>query len=429
MVYLTKEVSFQWLLMESRKLASRLTAQKYGIFCNDKLNCIIAILACLQKRKTVVMLCPEYGDSFNQKIKRNAGIKNYISDSLEGKIIINTESYEEEEELEEIAFIIYTSGSTGTSKGVLLTQQNIYENIKSTLKYYPINEESKVLLYRPIYHTTTVFGELLMSLIVGAKLYIEPSGMPLLYLSRVIKKNQITNLAGTPTFFTELLKASSAENNYNELRAISVGGERMSESGANAIRNGFSNVEVFHCYGMTEASPRVLYLPSNMFSNNYQCVGRPLDGVKVEVRNPVDSIGELFVSGPNIMKGYYRDSEATEKVLKDGWYATGDLGFQDEQGLYYVVGRKDDLCIRAGVNVWPQEVESAILKYPGVRSVYVYMEYQERNLLIAQVNGEKISQQLLMKWCVENLPGPYVPDRIEITEMVSMYGCGKRRKG
>lgn len=437
-IYKDKTVSYQWLLEESERIAGRLTAQKYGIYCSDKLNCSLAILACLQKRKTIVLLCPEYGTSFNENIAKKAEIKNFITDAPNEKIEIYTECFEEEAELEDVAFIIHTSGSTGSSKGVLLTQRNIYENIKSTLGYYAIQEKSAALLYRPIYHTTTVFGELFTTIAAGAKLYIEPSSMPLPYLARIIRKYRITNLAGTPTFFTEILKAGQKSERYEDLEVISVGGECMTKSAAITMKNGFPGVKIFHCYGMTEASPRVLCLPPDYFGERYQCVGKPLDGVEVKLEKvsgeSVHSqqetekrhIGELFVRGANIMKGYYRDEAATKKVLKNGWYATGDCAYRDEKGFYYIVGRKDQLSIRAGVNVWPQDIEEAILQHPLVKEVYVYMEQQEKSLLVAQVVGEGLSQQELMKWCVRNLPMPYIPDRIEIEKTVVMRGCGKR---
>ncbi len=433
-----KTVTYQWILKESERIGGKLTAQKYGIYCSDKLNCILAIFACLQKRKTIVLLCPEYGTSFNQNIAKKAELKNYITDAHNKKLEIYTECFEEEAELEDVAFIIHTSGSTGSSKGVLLTQENIYENIKSTLGYYAIQEKSTALLYRPIYHTTTVFGELFTTIAAGAKLYIEPSSMPLPYLARIIRKYGITNLAGTPTFFTELLKAAHSRAYYEELKVISVGGECMTKSAVITIKNGFPGAEIFHCYGMTEASPRVLYLPSDYFGEQYQCVGRPLDGVEVKLENELKEsvpsrmgkeehhIGELFVRGANIMKGYYRDETATKKVLKNGWYATGDYGYRDEKGFYYIVGRKDQLSIRAGVNVWPRDIEEAISQHPLVQEVYVYMEQHEKSLLVAQVVGEGLSQQELMKWCVQKLPMPYVPDKIEIEKTVVMRGCGKR---
>lgn len=433
------ERSYSWLLQESEKVAECLSGQKYGIYCKKKQNCMIALLACLQKSKTAVLMCPEYGDSFNESIAEKAELHNYITDCPNGILHVCTADDSIESELEETAFVIHTSGSTGSAKGVMLTQKNVYENIKSTLAYYPIGEESVVLLYRPIYHAATVFGEFFTSVAAGAKIYVEPSSMPLPYLARIISTHGITHMAGTPTFFTELLRAGYREKESAALRILSVGGECMSASAAKKIKEGFAGAKIFHCYGMTEASPRVLYLPPQYFGEQYQCVGTPLDGVEVKlvdangdqiVPNQAQTkkkTGELFVRGANIMKGYYKNREATEKVLNQGWYATGDCAYINENGFYCVVGRKDALCIRAGINIWLPDIEDALGENPDIDSVYVYQIQGERTAVIAEVQGEQIELQRLWKWCASHLPKPLVPDRIDVIENVAMFGCGKRK--
>lgn len=428
----TETISYAQLLEKSANLVPLLTGQKYGIICQNKVLYMTAIIGCLQAHRTAVLLCPEYGDSFCEMLVKKAGLKNFIIET-EGALQVITKSLEMEKELDNVALIIHTSGSTGTAKGVMLTQRQILSNIRSTLVYYPISCDSTVFLYRPIYHTTTVCGEFLMSLLVGAKMIVvqKPIFMP--YFVNLIKEKNITNLAGTPTFFAELIKADIRNTGLPTVRVISVGGERISKDIAECMLRYFKHAQIYQCYGMTEASPRVTYLQPEYFGQDYRCIGKPLNGVSVtlkdEERNEIVTpkmVGEICVSGENIMCGYYREPEMTARVFENGWYHTGDYGFRDEEGRYYILGRKDQLCIRAGVNVWLQEIENALLENPYVESVYVYCVHGIRKEIVAQVQCPRAEQPELMKWCVQSLPKPYIPDRFEFIEEIVVSGCGKR---
>ncbi len=429
-----REYTFEELYGLAGRLAAELSGSKYGIFCKNKLHCMAAALACLKAHKTAVLLCPEYGTVFNRKLVEKTDIHNFIQDKPDGKLEVKTEDVQKEAELEEVAFIIHTSGSTGEAKGVMLTQENVMSNIKSTLQYYPITEESKILLYRPIYHTTTVFGEFLMTLMAGAKLYVEPSSMPFTYYARILKKLGITHLAGTPTFFHQLADGQKKEKDFQGIEVISVGGECMTEQTARKLLQKFTKTKIYACYGMTEASPRVSYLPPEYFGKDYRCIGRPLHGVKIGLFDEkgqkiqeADCVGEIAVQGPGIMKGYYRDQAATEKVLKGDWYFTGDCGFWKKDGLLYFQGRRDSMCIRAGVNIWLGDIEREIEKHPSVEHVHVtYQEDKEAIQLAAWVQGAGLTEEALMAWCLVNLQKHYIPDRIEMVATIPVTGCGKK---
>ena len=427
-------MTYQEVLAQANLCSEKLKGHKYGIYCKKKINVIIALLACLKAKKTAVLLCPEYGQAFNERIRKQTNLENFIYDS-EADIQIVTKEIDQEEQLEQVALIIHTSGSTGNAKGVMLSQENILTNIQDALEYYPIDPESVVLICKPIYHTITVICQMITGLIVGAKLILTEEGCSALYLLHVIEKYQVTHITLTPSFWCMLLGAAKGKERMSSVVNIGIGGECATKASVKMIQEKFSDRQIFHAYGMTEGSPRITYLPPEDFGKDFRCVGKALKHVTIGILDQggnytqkPDVCGEILVKGPNIMKGYYNDKQATERVLKDGWYHTGDRGYMDQRGYLYILGRKDGMVIRNGVNIWLSDIEEELLKQENILDVYVCTEPGEQVKIKAYLvcRDRNITSLDMAKWCNQHLPRCSVPDRIIIVDKLEADGTEKR---
>lgn len=207
------------------------------------------------------------------------------------------------------------------------------------------------------------------------------------------------------------------------LDVIAVSGECMTRQTAKVIRAAFPKTDIYNVYGLTEASPRVSYLPPELFDEYPLSVGFPLRSLEVKVQN-----GELLVKGKSIMKGYYNDPDATNKAIRDGWLHTSDIAERNEHGMITIKTRRDNMIIRAGMNIYPQEIENA-LREADKRIVEV-MAYGEKRdtagqkiCLKAVVDG--LTKSELFSICKKMLPPYQLPDMIEIVDEIPKNASGK----
>lgn len=421
--------TYENILKQAQQLSKRLIGDKYGIYCEKKINAIVAILASLEAHKTAVLLCPEYGQAFNERIQMQTGLKNYIYETEEQEIQVVTKDLTREEELTDVAFIIHTAGSTGNAKGVMLTQRNILVNVLDALEYYPVDVHATVLICRPIYHTMTAVCQLFTGLLSGAKLILTEAGCTIPYLVAIIKKYEVTHVTLTPSFIKKLLSVTNKKESLSSITNIGVGGECISKIAVKNIKEGFPKAKIFHTYGMTEGGPRITCLPCEDFGKDYRCVGKALKSVMIGLLDELGNFiqdsnicGEIIVKGPNIMKGYYNDVQSTEKVLKDGWYHTGDRGFLDDRGYLYVLGRKDNMIIRNGVNIWISDIEQELMKHEDILDVYVCAEASNNMKIKAYVvcKGRNVNSLEVSKWCNRHLPKCYAPDRFVFIDKIGL---------
>lgn len=245
-------------------------------------------------------------------------------------------------------------------------------------------------------------------------------------LLATIRAHDITVMGGTPTLLQLLARFREREATPLPLRHVVVSGEPLGKHGGARIRKGFPDATIYHVYGLTEASPRVAYLPPELFDTHSQWVGRPLPSVEVAILD-----GELCVKGDNVMLGYYNDRVLTQKVLQDGWLHTGDMAVMNEEGLIQIKGRKDNMMIRAGMNLYPQELENALLADERVEEVLVYGIKDELwgQRIGLQVKGNFHSQAEVCRLCAKVLPPYAQPSKVELVDSLPKNGSGKLIRG
>lgn len=198
------------------------------------------------------------------------------------------------------------------------------------------------------------------------------------------------------------------------------------------IADAFPGSRIYHVYGLTEACPRVSYLPPELFRQYPESVGIPLPSVSVRVLNPegeeclTGEEGILWVKGRNVMLGYYQEPQKTAAVLKDGWLCTGDIAVRNEAGLLQIKGRDDDLIIKSGMNIYPAEVEVTMKCDPRVKEILVYgITGRVGKEIGMKLVGDFADIDEVKRLCIALLPSFQIPSVIELVPELPQNGSGK----
>lgn len=429
-------MTYEELVIFAEQLAARLTDAYYGILCHSELGAAMAMLACFAAGKPAIPLPVRYGEAYYKKILNRAEPPALLTDFGDGLYPVRLTDVPAcaHPMPPETEVVLFTSGSTGIPKGVMLSGENLLTNVRDICGYFPISHEDTVLIARPIYHSSVLTGELLTALWRGAGIAFSPEPFQPRNILERMRQNRVTVFGGTPTLLSTLARFAKKQEGLR-LRLLTVSGECMTEGMAKAIRSGFPEAAVYCGYGLSEASPRVAYLPPELFDIRPTVTGLPLANVQMRLmRNgkPIwreTETGELWVRGKNVMLGYFDDPARTEAVLQDGWLRTGDLALWNPDGLLTVRGRCDDMILRAGMNIYPAEVENALSGDPRVRDVLVYGFSRNGTQEIGlKICGSFADTDAVMRLCRARLPAFQLPARVELVSDTEMLCGGKKNR-
>ncbi len=309
---------------------------------------------------------------------------------------------------DDMASLIYTSGTTGKPKGVMLTHRNFLSNVQGIQKAKIIDEKDCILSILPLHHSYPFMVNFLVPVVSGARvMYLQSLKGP--DILKTMVEGRVTVLVGVPQLFAMLRKRiidnittlplplrwlifsilrlsgflrdklrinigrivfSSVHKRFGEkFRFFVSGGAKLDPDVYKDLEAlGFTVIEG---YGLTETSPVISFNPIKRTKKG--SVGLSLPGVEVKIMNMgEDGTGEIAVKGPNVMKGYYRNLEETEKVIRDGWLLTGDLGYIDNEKYLYITGRtKEVITLSSGKNIYPEEIEKHYLQSPLIKEICV----------------------------------------------------------
>ncbi len=333
-------------------------------------------------------------------------------------------------EPEELAALLYTSGTTGLPKGVMLSSKNIMTNVLQIASLLGISHHERLLGILPLFHS---FAQ---NTCVWASIFY---GVTIILIPKIERKEILNGLRHKPTVFLGvpalygllcLMKTAPLDS----VRLFVSGGDALPDK----IRAGFSLLyhrKIANGYGLTETSPVISVNLENATSPT-SSVGKPLFGIECAIRDeqgndlPRNGIGTIWVKGNNIMLGYYRASEMTDKVLKDGWFDTGDLGYRDEKGAIVITGRLKDLIINKGFNIYPQEIENVILSHANVIRAGVIGKHDGDGEVPVAFVQIRIEQQGIEKelrtLCMNHLATYKIPRKfICSTQELPMTATGK----
>ncbi len=268
---------------------------------------------------------------------------------------------------QQVAALLYTTGTTGNPKGAMLTHRNLLfiAAVSSTLR--GLTPEDRAYGVLPITHVYGLTSVMLGTLYAGACLYLCPR-FTVDGLLAALRDHQLTIVQGVPAMYARLLEKlgdAGTQQLPTQLRFAYAGGSPLPPSLKAQVEQ-LLGLPLHNGYGLTETSPTVSQTRLDQPRNDTS-VGHPIPGIEVRVTAAEDGIGELWVRGPNVMHGYYREPALTAAVLDaDGWLNTGDMARQAEDGALFIVGRSKELIIRSGFNVYPLEVETVLNAHPAV---------------------------------------------------------------
>jgi long-chain acyl-CoA synthetase len=345
--------------------------------------------------------------------------------------------------MDDTAVILYTSGTTGHPKGAELTHANMLLNaVASRDMYLPAIlgglQQEVALVTLPLFHSTAQTCLMNAGLLNGFRLVLMSRFDPAAVLE-VMEREQVGLWIGVPTMYWALLqhvKTAGIDPSgvARHLRLCVSGGAAMPLEVMRQFESVFG-ARILEGYGLSETSPvacfNQLHRPTRPGT-----VGQPIFGVDVRVVDDDDRFlamgetGEIVIRGPNVMKGYYNRPEATEEVMRHGWFHTGDIGIIDPDGYVSIVDRKKDMIIRGGFNVYPREIEEVMLTHPAVAFAAVVGVPDERlgeevKAFVVRRAGSDVSAEALIEWCREQMASYKYPRSIEFRDTLPISPTGK----
>jgi long-chain acyl-CoA synthetase len=268
---------------------------------------------------------------------------------------------------DDTAVILYTSGTTGKPKGAELTHSNLRRNTETMAGVFDLGTETVTLGALPLFHSFGQTCGLNATIAAGGCLTLIPRFDPAKALE-IIERDRVNVFEGVPTMYSAMLNAPG-EHDTSSLRLCVSGGAAMPVEVMRAFEERYG-CTVIEGYGLSETSPVASFNHPDR-ERKPGSIGTPIEGVEMKLADESDGVGEIAIRGHNVMKGYWRNPEATSEVMRDGWFHTGDLAQVDEDGYFFIVDRKKDMIIRGGYNVYPREIEEVLYEHPAVREVAV----------------------------------------------------------
>jgi fatty-acyl-CoA synthase len=339
--------------------------------------------------------------------------------------------------LEDPCLIMYTSGTTGRPKGAVLTHGNMTWNAVNQFMGMDFAQDERTLALAPLFHIGGLNGTVNPTLLRGGCAVIVRRFDPAETLS-VIEEQRVNSFFAVPTMLDAMAREPGfATRDLSELRSIGAAGAPLPLP---TLRTWLDRgVTMQQCYGMTEAAPGCTVLDSADAERKVGSAGKPVFFTDVRVVAPdgteagVDEVGEVIVQGPNVMSGYWEDPERTAEVLADGWYRTGDAGSLDDEGFLYIRDRYKDMIISGGENIYPAEIESALLELPGIVEAAVIGVPDEKwgeaglAVLVAAPGSER-DPEAIRAALRERLAAFKIPRLIRFADDLPKTATGKIRK-
>lgn len=343
---------------------------------------------------------------------------------------------------DDTAILLHTSGTTSNPKRVMLTHANLISNIRSNIESLELTKEERSLIALPMFFGYCNTAQFLTHMFLGASIVImdSPIFLPHIFFE-FIERHKITNFTGVPSMLLMLLSyRNRGMHDVTALRYICFGGGVMPIDKLKELIFAFPTVGFVHTYGQTEASPRATALLPRDALHKIGSVGKPIPGVALRIIDDEGNdvvkgeIGEIILHGPNVMKGYYKRPDVTSTAIIDGWLHTGDLGRHDVDNYVYLTGRKKNIIISGGMNIYPEEIEEVLLGHEGVQEACVIGEEhpilgEVPSAIIVLSKCEKhVSVEMLKDFCMSILPQNKVPVRFTIATELSKTATGKIRR-
>jgi long-chain acyl-CoA synthetase len=335
---------------------------------------------------------------------------------------------------DDTAVLIYTSGTTGKPKGAELTHFQLYMNCTISGQLFGARADDVTLAVLPFFHVFGLSSIINVSVRYGGALSIVPRFEPGAVLD-AIESDRCTVLAGVPTMLHALAQQDVTGRDLSALRVAVSGGASLPEDVMRTFEGKY-RIEVLEGYGLSETGSTASF--NRPGDRKPLSVGKPIWGVQMRIGDSSDrplppgrdQIGEILIRGHNVMKGYRGQPEATDTALRGGWLHTGDLGYVDEDGFYFIVDRTKDLVIRGGYNVYPREIEEVLYAHSGILEAAVIGKPDERLgeevvAVVVCAEGAELTAEEIIGYCRERLAAYKYPREIRFAAELPKGPSGK----
>jgi long-chain acyl-CoA synthetase len=337
---------------------------------------------------------------------------------------------------DDLASILYTSGTTGKPKGAMLTHGNLLVNTTQAAELVPLGPGERVGMLLPLFHANAQVVTTLIPMMIGCEVMMWDKFSASKFWQTVAEKQPVT-ISAVPTILAAVLNAPNAPDKGNSLRYVICGAAPLSVELLNAFQDKFG-IRILEGFGMTEtacvASINPFYGERKVGS-----IGLPLRGQEMRIidedggQAETNAYGEIIVKGPNVMAGYLKNPDATADSIRDGWLHTGDIGYVDEDGYFYIVDRTKDMIIRGGENIYPREIEEVIYEHAAVLEVAVIgvpheVRGEEVLAVVALKPGMELDVEELTAFAAARLAKYKLPARFELHDELPKTPTGKISK-
>ena len=331
---------------------------------------------------------------------------------------------------ESVYCLLYTSGTTGKPKGVMIPRRQLLFNGYNTVINWDLREDDVTPVFTPMYHAGGLAAFLIPIFCAGGTVVLHKSFDPSV-VWQTIERERCTVVLGVPTIWKVLMESPEfATANLDHVRWFISGGAPLPAYIIEAYQK--RGVVFKQGYGMTEVGVNCFTMTVDDSYRKPGSIGRPMMFTEVELRDLDGDVGEMYIRGPHVSLGYWNNAAATaECYLDGGWFRTGDLARRDEDGFFYIAGRRKEMFITGGVNVYPAEIEAELVQHPSVVDAAVVAIADDKwgEVGVAYVVARDVSAEDLSSYLARRLSKYKVPKRFVFVDSLPRTPYGKVEKG
>ena len=342
-------------------------------------------------------------------------------------------------DLDSEAIIIYTSGTTGKPKGCLLTHGNLIANARQISQWLRFTQDDRLLTIMPLFHMNAVSVTTMSALYAGGSSVVSPKFSASRFW-QIISDYQITSFGSVATMLSMLLTTYPdgvpSGLKTEQLRFAMCGSAPVPAEVVKRFEETF-NCLVIEGYGLSESTCRSTFNPPDERRRPGSC-GKPI-GNEMQIVDEQDrevangELGEIVLRGENILKGYYRNPDATAAAFRNGWFHTGDIGYRDDDGFFFIVDRKSDMIIRGGENIYPREIDEVLYQHPAVAAAATIgvpdqLYGEEVAAFIVLKEGREATEEEIIAFCRARLADYKCPKTVRLVKDIPKGPTGKLLK-